>query len=105
MAVGLLDREYAHGDLKPENIIVTPDGDMRAIDWDAAFTPELAGNPAPETGTAAYQHPLRTNELFDKHIDDYSIAMLSTMLHAAASTPPPPSTIASTTNSRSTRAT
>lgn len=28
MAVGLLDREYAHGDLKPENIIVTPDGDM-----------------------------------------------------------------------------
>ncbi len=57
---------------------------MRAIDWDAAFTPELAGNPAPETGTAAYQHPLRTNELFDKHIDDYSIAMLSTMLHAAA---------------------
>lgn len=87
MAVGLLDREYAHGDLKPENIIVTPDGDMRAIDWDAAFTPELAGNAAPETGTAAYQHPLRTNELFDKHIDDYSIAMLSTMLHAAAVDP------------------
>lgn len=87
MAVGLLAREYAHGDLKPENIIVTPDGDMRAIDWDAAFTPEFAGDPAPETGTAAYQHPLRTNELFDKHIDDYSIALLSVMLHAAAVDP------------------
>lgn len=87
MAVALLGREYAHGDLKPENIMVTPDGDMRAIDWDAAFTPELEGKLAPETGTAAYQHPLRTNELFDKHIDDYSIAMLSTMLHAAAVDP------------------
>ena len=87
MAVRLLASEYAHGDLKPENIIVTPDGDMRAIDWDAAFVPELAGSLAIETGTAAYQHPLRTNRMFDKHIDDYSIALISTMLHAAAVDP------------------
>ncbi len=84
MAAELLGKEYAHGDLKPENIIVTPEGGMRAIDWDAAFIPELAGNAAPETGTAAYQHPARTNALYDKHIDDYSIAMISVMLHAAA---------------------
>ncbi len=84
MATELLGQERAHGDLKPENIIVAPDGTMRAIDWDSAFVPQLAGNTAPETGTAAYQHPGRTRELFDKHIDDYSIAMLSVLLHASA---------------------
>lgn len=84
MAVDLLAREYAHGDLKPENIIVKPDGSMVPIDWDSAFVPQLAGRLAPEIGTAAYQHPRRTRELFDKHIDDYSIALLSVLLHAAA---------------------
>lgn len=84
MAAELLGKEYAHGDLKPENIIVTPEGRLRAIDWDAAFVPELAGRKAVETGTAAFQHPSRTCEMFDKHIDDYSIAMISVMLHAAS---------------------
>ena len=80
----LLTAERAHGDLKPENLIVTPSGEIRAIDWDAAFMPSMAGEPAPEIGTAAYQHPLRTVALFDKHIDDYSIAFLSVFLHFAA---------------------
>ena len=87
MACRLLEKEYAHGDLKPENIIVGPDGTMRAIDWDAAFVPSFKGRVAQEIGTAAYQHPLRNTELFDKHIDDYSIAYLSTMLHAYAAQP------------------
>lgn len=86
-ALELLNKEYAHGDLKPENIIVCDDGTMRAIDWDAAYIPTLKGNRALETGTAAYQHPLRTTELYDKHIDDYSIAFLSTLLHTYATEP------------------
>ena len=77
----LLSLPRAHGDLKPENIIVTADGSMRAIDWDAAFVPSLAGSVAKEIGTGAYQHPLRDRQMYDKHIDDYSIAFLSTMLH------------------------
>ncbi|MBR5333961.1 MAG: protein kinase [Alistipes sp.] len=86
-AADLLDKEYAHGDLKPENIIVCKDGTMRAIDWDAAFVPTLNGNKALEIGTAAYQHPQRTTEHYDKHIDDYSIAFISTLLHAYATDP------------------
>lgn len=77
----LLSSPRAHGDLKPENIIVKEDGSMQAIDWDAAFVPSLAGREAREIGTAAYQHPLRDRRMYDKHIDDYSIAFLSTMLH------------------------
>lgn len=86
-AADLLTKEYAHGDLKPENIIVGEDGMMHAIDWDAAYTPALQGSRATETGTAAYQHPLRTVELFDKHIDDYSITFISTLLHIYAIDP------------------
>ena len=80
----LLLSERAHGDLKPENLILTPTGEIRAIDWDAAFLPSFAGEVSPEIGTAAYQHPQRTTDLYDKHIDDYSIAFLSVFLHAAA---------------------
>ena len=87
MACWLLEKVFAHGDLKPENIIVRGDGKMRAIDWDSAFLPQFAGSNSFEQGTAAYQHPKRDGELFDKHIDDYSIAMISTLLHAYAVKP------------------
>ena len=86
-ALGLLRSERAHGDLKPENMILTPAGEVEFIDWDAAYVPALAGRAAPETGTAAYQHPQRTTQMYNTHIDDYSIALLSVMLHAAALDP------------------
>lgn len=87
LATKILLDERAHGDLKPENVIVGEDGAMQAIDWDAAYLPRFAGEQALETGTAAYQHPARTVEMYDKHLDDYSIAMISTLLHAAAVDP------------------
>lgn len=87
MALDILRSECAHGDLKPENIIVGEDGRMRAIDWDAAYVSAFAGCSALETGTAAYQHPLRDISFYDKHIDDYSIAFISTLLHLAAVRP------------------
>ena len=83
LARTLLDHPYAHGDIKPENIILADDGQLHLIDWDAAFVPEFLGEEASETGTAAYQHPLRTVEHFNAHIDDYSIAYLLTMLRLA----------------------
>lgn len=83
LAAQILSSERAHGDLKPENIIVDNRGQMHAIDWDAAFDPRFEGERALEIGTAAYQHPERGVEMYDRHIDDYSIAMISTMLHAA----------------------
>lgn len=87
MAYKILASERAHGDLKPENIIITPRREMVAIDWDAAFLPTFAGELAAETGTAAYQHPSRDAKFYDKHIDDYSIAFLTVFLYAAAIDP------------------
>ena len=84
MACHILADSASHGDLKPENIIVTPSMEMIPIDYDSAFTPSLAGKPATEVGTAGYQHPARDTRFFDKHLDDYSIAIISTLLHIAA---------------------
>ncbi|MDE7069322.1 MAG: WG repeat-containing protein [Alistipes sp.] len=87
MALGMLRSPTAHGDLKPENILVGPEGALRPIDFDCAFLPAFAGERSPELGTAAYQHPARTPEDFDAAIDDYSIALISTTLHALALNP------------------
>lgn len=86
-AVWLLGEEWAHGDIKPENIIVAADGSMQAIDFDAVFLPTFAGGMCEETGTAAYQHPQRSCNLFDSSIDDYPLALISTALFALSIDP------------------
>ena len=83
----LLEREWAHGDLKPENIIVQPGGAMRLIDYDAMFVPPLSGRPAFEIGTPPYQHPARDERTFDKSLDDYPVALISACLRALSLDP------------------
>lgn len=87
LAMELLHSDWAHGDLKPENILVDETGELHPVDFDAVFLPVFAGEKSPELGTAAYQHPARTPEDFDASIDDYSIALISTTLHALAREP------------------
>lgn len=87
LAAGLLADDCAHGDLKPENIVVRPDGVLQPIDFDASFLPAFAGQESPELGTAAFQHPARTRADFDARLDDYPAALISTALHALALDP------------------
>ncbi len=82
LALDLLQQTWAHGDLKPENILIDPEGELHLIDFDAMFLPSFAGEKSPELGTTAYQHPARTEDLFDSSLDDYPIALISTALHA-----------------------
>ncbi len=86
-ALNLLRAPWAHGDLKPENILVTPAGELRLIDRDAMFLPEMQGENSPELGTAAYQHPRRSAADFHASIDDFSVALLSTVLRALSLDP------------------
>lgn len=87
MAVGMLARDWAHGDLKPDNIIAAPDGGLHLIDFDAVYIPELRLCRSSELGTAAWQHPSRSYTDYDRHLDDYPIALISTLLHALAVDP------------------
>lgn len=84
LALELLESEYAHGDLKPDNIIVGDDMHLSLIDLDAMWRPEFANELSAEIGTMAYRHPKRTHNYFKKSIDDYPIALISTMLAALA---------------------
>ena len=84
LALRTLKSDGAHGDIKPENIIVKPDGEMTLIDWDAAWRPGMSSYDAEEIGTFSYRHPMRDDTNFNKHIDDYPIALISTTLAALA---------------------
>ena len=68
----LLPSHIAHGDLKPDNIIVTPKGDIVLIDYDGMFVPMMWGQDARENGTPQFQYQWRTSSEFNEYIDDYA---------------------------------
>ena len=87
MALWLLSQDMAHGDLKPDNIIVTPSGDLKLIDYDGMYVPSLAGSSSLELGTAEYRHPKRSSRDFNALLDDFPILVLSLSLHALSIKP------------------
>lgn len=86
LAARLLPAAWAHGDLKPDNLIWNG-SELRMIDFDAVFLPEFHGQQSPELGTKAFQHPSRTRNDFNASLDDYPAALIATALHAAACDP------------------
>ncbi len=78
----LLTNEFAHGDLKHDNILVTQDQNLILIDYDGMYLPQLAHISSQELGGHAYQHPKRTAQDWGKHIDDFSILVILLSLRA-----------------------
>ena len=87
MAAWLLAQPFAHGDLKPDNILVRPDGSPVLVDYDGMFVPSMKGEKARETGSPDYRHPNRTDTAFNEHIDDFSIAAIALSLKAISLKP------------------
>lgn len=87
MALWLLEKEFAHGDIKPDNIIVSTNGNLHLADLDGMFIPDVKESISIELGTKYFQHPARTRKFFNRHTDDYSIALISTALHGLAEFP------------------
>jgi serine/threonine protein kinase len=85
-ALSLLNEEWAHGDVKPENIILSRDG-FHLIDFDAMYREGFTAEECVEIGTRQYQHPLRDRNNFGRDIDDYPIALIATVLAAMALDP------------------
>lgn len=73
MAIWLLSQPFAHGDLKPDNIIVKNDGSLVLVDYDGMFVPAMQGQKAREIGSPGFRHPSRTEMDFDKNIDNFPI--------------------------------
>ena len=82
MAAWLRSQSFAHGDIKPDNIIVRPDGSLTLVDYDGMFVPSMKGSQSPTIGTRDFCHPLRTVDDFDETIDDFSLASIALSLKA-----------------------
>ncbi len=87
MALWLLEQDWAHGDLKHDNIMVRPDDSLALVDYDGCFVPSMSGQVAREIGSPCYRHPKRTAQHFDKHIDDFSILVIFLSLRALSQNP------------------
>ena len=87
MAAWLITQPFAHGDLKPDNIIMKEDGQLVLVDYDGIYVPAMKGQKAREIGSPGFRHPSRTVDAFDEHIDDFSIASIALALKAIALKP------------------
>ena len=82
MAAWLRSQSFAHGDIKPDNIIVRPDGTLTLVDYDGMFVPAMKGQKSPTIGTKDFSHPLRTIDDFDETIDDFALVSIALSLKA-----------------------
>ncbi|MCP9534237.1 leucine-rich repeat protein [Prevotella copri] len=82
MAAWLRSQSFAHGDVKPDNIILRPDGSLTLVDYDGMFVSSMKGCKSPTVGTKDFSHPLRTMDDFDETIDDFSLASIALSLKA-----------------------
>ena len=87
MASWLVNQPFAHGDIKPDNILVRADGSMVLVDYDGLFVPSMLGTPSREAGTPAFRHPNRPRMPFDERIDDFPLASINLSLYLIALQP------------------
>ena len=69
----LIAQPFAHGDLKPDNILVKKDGNLVLVDYDGMYVPAIQGKMAREAGSPDYQNPNKKAEEFDENIDSFSL--------------------------------
>ncbi|MCI6342560.1 MAG: leucine-rich repeat protein [Prevotella sp.] len=87
MAAWLRSQSFAHGDIKPDNIMVRPDGTLTLVDYDGMFVPAMKDQKSPTIGTKDFSHPLRTIDDFDETIDDFALASIALSLKAISLNP------------------
>lgn len=76
LAQWLIPQPFAHGDLKPDNILVREDGTLVLVDYDGMYVPAMKGQKTRELGSPDFRHPLRTENDFDEHIDDFPLVSI-----------------------------
>ena len=86
-ATWLLAQPFAHGDLKPDNIMIKDDGSIVLVDYDGMYVPAMKGQKARELGSPNYRHPSRTENDFNSHIDDFALVTIALSLKAIALKP------------------
>ena len=86
-AASLRGLGIAHNDLQHGNVMVQPDGRIRLVDYDGMFLPAFRGQRSPELGHKNFQHPARTAEDYDAHLDNFPSLVIYLSLLAVATDP------------------
>ena len=87
MAAWIRSQSFAHGDIKPDNIMVRHDGTLTLVDYDGMFVLAMKGQKSPTIGTKDFSHHLRTIDDFDETIDDFALASIALSLKALSLNP------------------
>ena len=87
LARNLQAHDIAHGDIQPGNIIVQSATELRLVDYDGMFVPELEPWGSTELGQRNFQHPGRSWLHYDERLDRFSFAVLDVALEALAMQP------------------
>ena len=84
---GLRSHRIAHGDLQHGNVMVTPEGEFRLVDYDGMYVPAFGRGRSPELGHLNYQHPRRTADFYEESLDNFSALVIQTSFLALAQEP------------------
>ena len=77
-----------HGDLQHGNVMVSPAGRIRLVDYDGMAVPSLLGQANAEVGLSPYQHPGRNPQtLVFAGLDNFSALVIYVALRALALEP------------------
>ena len=79
-------QHIAHGDLQHGNILATED-ELRLVDYDGMYVPELQGRQSAERGHPNYQPPSRRDEDFGPYLDNFSALVIYTSILALSVDP------------------
>lgn len=81
----LENRGMAHGDIQSGNVLVVEQYrgiQLKLVDYDAMFLPELSGQRAIEVGHSSFQHPKRDKSVYNAEMDRFSFWLILTALEA-----------------------
>ena len=81
----LENRGMAHGDIQSGNVLVVEQYrgiQLKLVDYDAMFLPELSGQRAIEVGHSSFQHPKRDKSVYNAEMDRFSFWLIITALEA-----------------------
>lgn len=80
--------QLAHGDLQHGNVMITPQGELKLVDYDCMCVPKLVGEVNEEIGVVPYQHPERDeNTRLSLDIDNFSALYILVALRGFAADP------------------
>jgi hypothetical protein len=87
LAKYLFESKISHGDLSATNIIVTPDNNLRLIDYDTFLSPELKDNTLLYADKNSLQHPKKRsfNNSFDA--DHFPLLIIAISIYSTSIAP------------------